>query len=301
MQVASCKQTEKDKISRCKNDVRKKVDQCKKKVWIPTGCELRYRPELLKCEPSRINVSLCEVDRLTAVCCEGLRQQARGLCSAGLSVGSIQKQVQSVQAKCSIATGLAKASMKSYLSGQVLVLITQLESVRTLGDTVRVIRKAEEARADFEKWASGLEAVANGEIRDAQKALGSLATQIQPELSKSVSYADAAQAIVTKNVDRLLAKVANAAGDLEAIQTAKQSIAGLRTVANDLKAIQTAAKQCAQVPKNIQPKGFPGWKAVTSEEEVDAAVNAFRGKFEEPLYAAARCQAVVVRVERLLR
>lgn len=300
-QEAWCERTENDQISRCKQSVRDKIDKCKEKEWIPGGCEAKYRSELSKCKTDRITIPQCEVGKLNAGCCDSLKDRAQDLCSAGFSVKSIRKQVLSAQQQCSVTSTLAKAAMKSYLSGQAIDFMVQLESVKTIGKTIPIIRKAEKMREKLEKWAAGLEAAADGRLQDAQSALDSLAPQIQAATSKATTYAEAAQAVVTKDVDRLLGKVANAVGELEAIWAAKGSIKALSTVADDIKAIQTAAKQCAQVPDKFQPKEFSGWKSVRSEEEVDAAVIAFKKKFEKPLYAAARCQAVLTRVERLLK
>lgn len=123
IQAAYCKQVKKDSIAKCKNDVRSKTDKCKKTTVFKPACE-RHRPEIPKCKTSRIDGLLCEVDRLTAACCEELNSQARAMCSAGVLAVLIQKQVQSAQAMCSVATGLAKTAVKSYLSGQALGLLT---------------------------------------------------------------------------------------------------------------------------------------------------------------------------------
>lgn len=186
-QTAYCKQAKKDSIAKCKNDVRSKIDKCKKNTVFKPACE-RFRPEIPKCETSRIDIPLCEVDRLTAACCEGLRSQAGAMCSAGVSTASSQKQIQSAQAMCSVATGLAKTAMKSYLSGQALGFLTQLESIQAIGDTVQVLKKADQTRAQFEQWSSGLQAATEGRMKDAQKSLGSLASQISPGIGNAVAW-----------------------------------------------------------------------------------------------------------------
>lgn len=299
-QAAYCKQAKKDSVAKCKNAVRDKIDKCKKNTVFKPACE-RFRPEIPKCETSRIDIPLCEVDRLTAACCEGLRGQASAMCSAGVSTASIQKQVQSAQATCSVVTGLAKTAMKSYLSGQALGFLTQLESIKAIGDTVQVIKKADQSRAEFEKWSSGLQAAAEGRMKDAQKALGSLASQISPNIGNAVAWADAAQAAVTKNIDAFLAKAAAAAGELDAIEDAKETIAKLKNVADNINAIRAAAEQCAKLPSSIKPEQFSGWQDVTSQAGVDAAVKAYKAKFDKPLYAAAKCQAVVTRARRVTK
>jgi hypothetical protein len=101
-------------------------------------------------------------------------------------------------------------------------------------------------------------------------------------------------------VDAALVKVVGAAGELQAIKSAKSSIEALRTVANDINAIQTAARKCTRVPKAITPEGYPHWENVRSEKMLNAAVEAYKQAFTGPLKAAAECQAVVVRADRVL-
>ncbi|KAK3619409.1 hypothetical protein LTR56_024035 [Elasticomyces elasticus] len=178
--------------------------------------------------------------------------------------------------------------------------ITQLESVKAIGDTVQVIRKAEQTRSQFDEWTSGLEAAAEGRMQDAQKALSSLVPQIAPSISNTAAWVDAAQAVVTRNVDEFVTKASKAAGELEAIQSAKKSIETLKDVENDINAIRTTAVKCATLPKAIQPNEYPGWRQVKSGIDVEAAVEAYKRKVAEPLRAAAECQAIVYRVQRLL-
>ena len=302
-QVAYCKQSPRDIIANCKGDVGRSVDRCKKTAkwpWQKLECEARRPPGMLKCESKRLDVPFCELDRLTASCCEGMRQHTSAMCRTECSIAEIQKQVQSAQAMCSVATGLAKVAMKTYLSGQALGLITQLESVKTIGGTIQVIRKAEQTRSQFDKWASGLEAAAQGRMQDAQEALGSLASQIAPSISDRVAWMNSAQAVVARNVDEFVTKAFKAAGEIEAIQSARRSIKTLKDVVNDINAIRTAAVKCATVPKAIWPSEYSGWRQVKSGTDVEAAVEAYKRKVVKPLRAAAECQAVVIRVQRLL-
>jgi hypothetical protein len=158
-QVAYCKKSLRDIIANCKGDVGRSVDRCKKTAkwpWQKPECEARRAPGMLRCETRRLDVPFCELDRLTASRCEGLREYASAMCRTEFSIAEIQKQIQSAQAMCPVATGLAKVAMKTYLSGQALGLITQLESVKTIGDTIQVIRKAEQTRSQFDKWTLGL-------------------------------------------------------------------------------------------------------------------------------------------------
>jgi hypothetical protein len=289
-QVALCKQSSKGDIAQCKNNVKASVDRCKRgyKDWDlrKAACEVKGRPELVKCEARRINVPLCEFDRLTAGCCEGTRPLANTICNAGISTEKIQKQIQSIQASCSIVTGLAKAATKSYLTGQVLGVIIQLESVKGIGDTVQAIRKVDQTRKEMERWANGLELAAKGKMQEAVSALGPLASQITPAIGNTVKWAEAAQVVVSKNVDAALVKVVRAAGELQAIKSAKSSIEALRTVANDINAIQTAARKCTRVPKAITPEGYPHWENVRSEKMLNAAVEAYKQAFTGPLKAS---------------
>lgn len=73
------------------------------------------------------------------------------MCSAEISTASIQKQVQSAQEMCQVAIGLAKAAIKSHLSGQALGFLTRLKSIQDVGDTFQVLKKAYQTRAKFEQ------------------------------------------------------------------------------------------------------------------------------------------------------
>ncbi|EON69548.1 hypothetical protein W97_08808 [Coniosporium apollinis CBS 100218] len=300
-QVAYCKKAVRDRAAQCKIDVDRSVKKCKKKYPIVASlCDIGKLKKPTTCEGIRIDLPFCEVDRLTATCCEGAREPAKAVCSVGLSTAEIQKQVQSVQAKCSIGTGLIKAAMKSYLSGQALGFITQLQSIKEIGDTVQIIKDVDSKRKQYAEWADGLTALAQGRGEDAKKLLGSLASEIAPAVSKGVEWAEAAQAVVEKNVDGFLAKVASAAGEIESVKSALKNIETLKTVANDMTAIQAAAKKCVTVPGRIMPEKYLGWQNVTSAKEVDAAVAKYKKSFAVPLYAAAECQAVVIRAGRVL-
>jgi hypothetical protein len=191
--------------------------------------------------------------------------------------------------------------MKSYLSGQALGFLTQLGSIEAIGDTVQVLKKADQTRAQFEQWSAGLQAAAEGRMKDAQKSLGSLASQISPGIGNAVAWADAAQAAVTKNIDAFLAKAAVAAGELDAIEDARETIAKLRNVADNISAVKKAAEQCAKLPDSIKPEQYSGWQSVTSQAGVEAAVKAYKKKFDKPLYEAAKCHAVVTRAMRVLQ
>lgn len=222
------------------------------------------------------------------------------MCSAGISAKYIQKQIQLVQTTCSVGASLVQAATKSYLTGEVLGFITQLESVKEIGDSVQAIRKVEGSLTDMQKWADGLSAAAGGNIRDAESNLGSLLSQISPDVGKAVSWAQSAQAVVTKNGDTILKNAIAVAGDIQAIQSARKSIKALANVANDVKAILAAAENCARVPATITPDGYPQWKAVVSEEMVDPAVEIYKKAFAKQFKRSARCHTVVVRTKRLL-
>jgi hypothetical protein len=303
-QVAYCKRSLQDKIAKCKNDVERSVDECKNKAKSSgqkAVCEASRAPGLLKCGSKHVKIPSCELDRLTASCCEGLRKQASSMCRNELTVMEIQNQVHSARAMCSVATNLAETVMKSYLSGQTLGLITQLESVKAIGDGVQVLREIEKGRSQIDKWIASLEAAAEGRMQDAQKALGSLASQITPSISNPAAWRNAVQAAIAKKVDEFVTKAFKAAGEIEAIQSARRSIKALKDVVNDINAIRTAAVKCATVPKAIWPSEYSGWRQVKSETDVEAAVEAYERKVAKPLRAAAECQAVVIRVQRLLQ
>lgn len=115
-------------------------------------------------------------------------------------------------------------------------------------------------------------------MNEAQKSLGSLASQISPGIGNVVACADAAQVAVTKNIDAFLAKAAKAAitaGELEVIGT--------------------------KLPNSIKPEQYSGWKSVASLAGVEAAVKAYKKKFDKPLYETAKCQAVVTRAMRVMK
>lgn len=138
-------------------------------------------------------------------------------------------------------------------------------------------------------------------MKDAQKSLGSLASKISPAIGDAVAWADAAQAAVTKNIDAFLAKAAAAAGELETIEDAKETIATLKKVADNINAVKAAAEQCVKLPNSIKPEQYSGWQSVTSQAGVEAAVKAYKAKFDKPLYAAAKCQAIVTRAMRVMK
>lgn len=113
-QAAYCKQALRDKIANCKEDVGRWVDNCKKNNRFNLGwCEAQRPGKMLACESQRLDIPFCELNRLTASCCEGTRPQLQGMCAAGLSPAKLQEQSQKVQAICSIATALAKSAIKS--------------------------------------------------------------------------------------------------------------------------------------------------------------------------------------------
>jgi hypothetical protein len=301
-QVAFCKQALRDKIGRCKDDVGRRIDKCKKKKGslLAWQCEAGRLTELAKCEAERIDVPFCEVDRIKAACCEGSRLKAQAMCSAGLSTAEIQKQIQRVQTACGVATALAKSAIKSYLSGQVLGVLVELQSVKAIGNTVKVISEVESKRVEYTKWADGLTAAAEGRLKDAKKALGPLASEISPDISNAIEWMEAAQAVVAKDVDGFLSKAVSAAGEIDEVMAAKKAIEELKTVTDDIKAIRSAALECAKVPTSITPAKFSGWKEVMSAETLKAAVAAYEKSFSVIMFAAARCQAVAVRAGRVI-
>lgn len=174
-----------------------------------------------------------------------------------------------------------------------------MQSVQQLGQTVQVIKNIETTRAKYKTWANGLTAAAEGRLAEAQKSLGSLATEISPSINDAVAWSAAAEAAVSRNVDKFLANAANAAGEIDQIKIAKDSIGELKAVANEIKAIQTAAVECAKVPHSITPDAYSGWKTVSSWETLSAAVDQYKQVYSRTLFDAARCRAVVDRAGRL--
>lgn len=175
-----------------------------------------------------------------------------------------------------------------------------MQSIKQLGQTVQVVKKLQATRGEYKKWADGLTAAAEGRLAEAQKALGSLASQISPSISNAVAWAAAAEAAVTRNVDGFLANASKAAGEIAQIKIAKDSIDALKSVANDIKVIQAQANECAKVPLSITPNEYPGWNSVSSWETLNAAVNEYKKAYTQTLFAAAKCRAVVVRASRLV-
>lgn len=164
---------------------------------------------------------------------------------------------------------------------------------------MQVIKNIQATRAKYETWANGLTAAAEGRLAEAQKALGSLASEISPSINNAVAWSAAAEAAVSRNVDKFLANAANAAGEIDQIKIAKANIGKLQAVANDIKAIQTAAIECAKVPLRITSDEYAGWKTVSSWETLRAAVDEYKQVYGRALFDAARCRAIVNRVGRL--
>ena len=303
-QIATCKQSLRDSIAKCKDAVRHRIDECKKKYskWDPRKwrCEISLRPEIPACEIKRIEIPFCEFDRLTAVCCEATRPQAKALCAAGFSHAQISNQVQSVQAQCSIATALAKAVLKSYLSGQVVSLLADVKAVKEIGEGVNIVAKFERTRKEYDKWSSGLIAAGEDRLQEAQKALISLSSQLPPDIRDKVTWIKAAQDAVNRDVDVFLAKATRVTGEIKWIKSAKDTINALKSAASNIPAIQKAAKECAKVPLHITPAEYPGWAKVRSAKQVDHAVAAYEKIFSRDMHRAAKCQAVVIRANRVL-
>jgi hypothetical protein len=254
----------------------------------------------LKCESNRIDIPFCEFGRLTAVCCEATRPQAKALCAAGFSHAQISKQVQSVQAQCSIATALAKAALKSYLSGQIVSLLADVKAVKEIGEGVNIVAKFKRTRKEYDKWSSGLIAAGEDRLQEAQKALVSLSSQLPPDIGNKVTWIEAAQAAVNRDVDVFLALAIRVTGEIMWIKSAKDTINALKSAASNIPAIQKAAKECAKVPLHITPAEYPGWANVRSAKQVDHAVAAYEKIFSREMHRAAKCQAVVIRANRVL-
>lgn len=301
--VAYCKQSLRDKIASCKDDARRRVDGCKKsKAWYDGvgkgACEASRAGLMLKCEIERIDIPLCEIDRLTAACCEGTRPQAQALCYSGLSPKEIQKAVQSVQSKCAIATALAKAAVKSYLSGQVVGILGQLKTVKEIGEGVKIIDNIQAAQKNFNNIAEGVTAAAEGRVADATKYLGKLASELPKPISNAAAWSDAAHALITKKTDELLAAACSAVAELEVVKKAKDAIEELRDVAKDINAIKKAADKCGVITASIMPPNYDSFKNVRSQGDVEKAVSDYQNWVAASIHKVAKCRSVVARIER---
>lgn len=304
--VAYCKQSLRDKIANCKDEARRKVDGCKKsKAWYDaTGkaaCEASRAGLMLKCEIERIDIPLCEIDRLTAACCEGTRPQAQALCYSGLSPKDIQKSVQSVQAKCAIATALAKAAVKSYLSGQVVGILGQLKTVKEIGEGVKIIDNIQSAQKNFNSIAEGVTAAAEGRIADATKYLGKLTAELPKPISNAAAWSDAAHALINKKTDELLGAACSAVAELEVVRKAKDAIEELRDVTNDINQIRKAADKCGVITASIMPPSFDSFKNVRSKADVEKAISDYQNWVASSIYKVAKCRSVVARIDRAIK
>ncbi|MCJ1251234.1 hypothetical protein MMC30_008465 [Trapelia coarctata] len=301
--VAYCKQALRDKIATCKDDARRKIDGCKKsKAWYDaTGkaaCEATRPALMLKCEIERIDIPLCEIDRLTAACCEATRPQAQALCYSGLAPKEIQKAVQSVQSKCAIATALAKAAVKSYLSGQVIGVLGQLKTVKEIGEGVKIIDNIQSAQKNFNNIAEGVTAAAEGRITDATKYLGKLAAELPKPISSAKAWGDAANALINQKTDELLGAACAAVAELEVVKKAKEAIEELRDISNDINQIKKAANKCGVITNSIMPPSYESFKNVRSEADVEKAVSDYQNWVAASIYKIAKCRSVVTRIER---
>ncbi|KAH7041493.1 uncharacterized protein B0I36DRAFT_358658 [Microdochium trichocladiopsis] len=300
-QVAYCKQALRDTIAKCKQDVRDGIARCKKRkpFYQAWTCEVDRLKMLTKCETQRYDIPFCEFDRINSVCCEGTRPQLAGMCAAGMSRDQLQKQSDKVQAICKIGSAIAKSAVKSYISGAALGVLNEVKSVKEIGETVAYAQKFGEKVNEYKKWSEGMIAAAEGRMADAQKALISLAPEINANINDAIKWKAAAEAAMKGQIDRFMTNAVTLVGDLNAVQEAVDTIEKLQGVADDLRAIKEAAEECVSVPYGISPKTYPGWKDVYSQESLEAAVAKYKTVYKEALQKAAKCRSVTIRVRRL--
>lgn len=302
-QVANCKQRTRDSIAQCKDDVGRKIDACKKRYskWDPRklSCEPQ-RPKLLaECEIRRLNVPFCEFDRLNAACCEGTRPQAQSMCYAGLSASEIEKQSQSVQQKCAIIVAIAKSATKSYLSGQVVGILSQIKTVREIQQGTELVQRLQRAQRDYQSSAQGVTAVTEGRIKDAEQMLGIFRSQLPSPVSDTVDWGNAAQASTSKKTNELLKAACGAVADIQVIAKAVDQIEELKAVQRNLLSIQSAAGKCTWKTQ-LNPENFGGFNHLTSEAQVNAAVVEYERTIGAGLREFAQCRAVFDRVTRVI-
>ncbi|KXJ87848.1 hypothetical protein Micbo1qcDRAFT_178498 [Microdochium bolleyi] len=300
-QVAFCKQALRDQIAKCKQDVRDGIDRCKKRKpsWQDWTCEIDRLKMLTKCESQRVDIPFCELDRLNSACCEGTRPQLVGMCAAGMSQKELQKASDKVQAICKIGSSIAKSALKSYLSGAAVGVLNDIQSVKEIGEGVAYVQKFGDKVDEYKKWSDGIVAAAEGRMAEAQKALASVASEVNVNINNAVAWKAAIEAAAAKKIDRFMTDAVTIVGDLDAIEKAVDTIDKLQGVANDLRAIKKAAEDCVTVPYGISPQTYPGWKDVNSRASLEAAVAKYKTVYKESLKKAAECRAVTLRVRRL--
>jgi hypothetical protein len=311
--VSACKQGVKGSIDACKNDVGRQIDQCKRgtrnpaKKWKCEGsrpgmmaaCEARRPGEMARCEATRIDLPFCEFDRLTAGCCEGFRSQAQALCAAGVGVNDITRKSQQLQAACSVATAIAKSAVKSYLTGQVVGLLADVQGFKQVQDAVKFVDKAKQARAQWDRWSEGLVAVAEGRLNEGQNALAEIASQISPDIKDAVAWGQAAEALINQNLDEFLTRSVAVAADMEQIMAESSDIQKLQGIAKSLTELEKAGRECADTIGHFYPDSFDGWKDVKDASSMEAAVEAYGQWYRSAMAEATRCIGLVQRVVRV--
>jgi hypothetical protein len=329
--VASCKDKVNSAVAECMANVGRTIDKCKKrnpfnfgtcesqrpflqagcaigKLGVPScefgrtetdACEAKRGGLLLKCEADRINVPLCEFDRLTATCCEGTRDLSQSMCRAGFSGEAIQQQVQSIQARCAIATAIAKSATKSYLSGQAIGLLSELKAVKEIGDSIQMVNKLQRTQKELTSIANGVTAAAEGRINDANSLLSSLKGLPVP-ISNAETWANAAQAVINGKIDSAFGSACGAVAELQVIKTAVDKIEKLKSLGNDLNKIQKGVKQCA-LPNPLIPANFQPFQNLRVRSDINRALSEYQKLVEAPLKQLAECKAVGQRIDRLIK
>ena len=297
-QAAICKQAIRDIIATCKTQARHDIDNCKKNTrffWKKADCESKRPGLMLNCERKRIDIPFCEVNRLTNVCCEGMRAKAATLCLQGISPVEIQKQIQSIQMKCSVAANIAKTALKSYLSGQIVGLISDISAVKEIGEGVKIFEKLQKTEKEFEKYADGLTAIAT---QNYDKAESSLISVLPFDAANTVQWASKVNAIVNGRVEGFLNEASLAAGDVSWIVSIKNAVDDLRNVQNNILVIKEAAEKCTFMKFDLFPTNY-NWPEINSLTEVDNAVRDYITNVSQELIKMGRCKAVLQRAIRV--
>ncbi|KAH6685450.1 hypothetical protein F5X68DRAFT_191951 [Plectosphaerella plurivora] len=310
--VATCKNRVRDSINTCKQDVDREIDHCKKSTNNPATkakCELKrpkkkyncekQRTKIPACEAARVDLPFCEFDRMTAGCCEGFRTQARALCAAGVEAKDIARQSQQLQAACSVATAIAKSAVKSYLTGQVVGLLADVQGFQKVQDTVKFVDKAKKARSQWVRWSKGLVAVAEGRLDEGRNALQEIASQVSPDIKDAVAFGQAAEALINQKLDVFLTMSVAVTADIQFIVKESSEIKKLQGVVKSFTELEKAGRECADIVGHFYPDHFNGWDDVKDTRSMEKAIEAYRQWYRNAMAEGTRCIGLVQRVLRV--
>lgn len=166
---------------------------------------------------------------------------------------------------------MAKSATKSYLSGQVVGILSQIKTVREIQQGTELVQRLQRAQRDHQSFAQGVTAVTEGRIKDAEQMLGIFRSQLPSPVSDTVDWGNAAQALTSKKTNELLKAACGAVADIQVISKAVDQIEELKAVQRNLLSIQSAAGKCTWKTQ-LNPENFRGFNYLTSETQVNAAV-----------------------------